>query len=47
MEKGQSITSQLVLKSIEDKMDIINALVEENINIEVKTIPKDKIKKII
>ena len=45
MEKGQSITSQLVLKSIEDKMDIINALVEENINIEVKTIPKDKIKK--
>lgn len=45
MEKGQSVISELVLKTIEDKQDDINRLVLENSNIEIKTIPKDKIHK--
>ena len=44
MEKGQSMVSQLVLKTIEDQTDKIDSLVLENKNIEVKTIPEDKIK---
>ena len=44
MNKGESITTQLVLKNIEDKKDKINELVLENNNIEVKTIPEGKIK---
>ena len=43
MEKGQSIMSQLVLKTIEDNQDEIDDLVLENKQIEIKNIPKDKI----
>lgn len=43
MEKGQSIISQLVLKTIEDNQDEIDDLVLENKQIEIKNIPKDKI----
>lgn len=43
MKKGQSVLSQLVLKKIEDKQEEIDLLIEENKNIEIKTIPKDKI----
>ena len=43
MEKGQSIISQLVLKTIEDNQDEIDDLVLENKKIEINNIPKDKI----
>ena len=43
MEKGQSILSQLVLKTIEDSQEEIDDLVLENKNIEIKNIPKEKI----
>ena len=43
MEKGQSIISQLVLKTIEDNQNEIDDLVLENKQIEIKNIPKEKI----
>ena len=43
MEKGQSIMSELILKTIEEKQDEIDNLVIENSKLDINTIPKDKI----
>ena len=43
MKKGQSIMTESILKVIKEKQEEIDDLVSENINEEVKTIPKNKI----
>ena len=43
MEKGQSIMTQLVLKRAEEEQKNIDSIVKENSNLNIKTIPADKI----
>lgn len=43
MDKGNSIMTQILLNSIEDKKDTINKLIKDNNNLNINNIPEDKI----